>query len=288
VPFYKMLQTKNKVILDGCEYYFIITKDETKLEFVLHNDELLFIEIMTTEEFQKKIVEYNMDIEDIDSESFLKEISKTFCGSIDSKIETENKTDEELILKFNFETEGIPLAYKFKLRKGTSQEFCRYVTSKILNVIELLMQDRKELMKIIHNKDLELAEYKKSGLKLSRKDLATNEFVPDKYEINYIPNHNTPQEILMSSDVEKYIKVVETAKVQTKQDANENTIQTKQTNGVKSKKALKNEHRMAIQASLIAPSTVVNPSHQNKKALKRELSPGAKRKAALAKKLQSL
>ncbi len=67
MPFYKMLETKNKVILDGCEYYFIITKDETKLEFILHNDELLFIEIMTTEEFQKKIVENNMDIEDIES-----------------------------------------------------------------------------------------------------------------------------------------------------------------------------------------------------------------------------
>ena len=64
-------------------------------------------------------------------------------------------------------------------------------------------------------------------------------------------------------------------KVQTKQDANENTIQTKQTNGVKSKKALKNEHRMAIQASLIAPSTVVNPSHQNKKVGNRFLSNGS-------------
>ena len=33
--------------------------------------------------------------------------------------------------------------------------------------------------------DLELAEYKKSGLKLSRRDLATKEFVPGEYRANY-------------------------------------------------------------------------------------------------------
>ena len=61
--------------------------------------------------------------------------------------------------------------------------------------------------------DLELAEYKKSGLKLSRRDLATNEFVPDKHKINYAPSFRSPQEMLMRSDVQNFVSVVEKAKV---------------------------------------------------------------------------
>ena len=61
--------------------------------------------------------------------------------------------------------------------------------------------------------DLELAEYKKSGLKLSRRDLATNEFVPDKHKINYTSSFRSPQEMLMRSDVQNFVSVVEKTKV---------------------------------------------------------------------------
>ena len=62
-----MIETKKGIVIDESKYYFIITKDETKVEFALHNAELLFIETLTSDEFQSKIVEYNTEIEDIDS-----------------------------------------------------------------------------------------------------------------------------------------------------------------------------------------------------------------------------
>ena len=44
-------------------------------------------------------------------------------------------------------------------------------------------------------------------------------------------------------------------------------MKAEQTNAVKTKKARHYEQRRAIQANLIAPSTVVDPSHQNKKVI---------------------
>jgi len=63
--------------------------------------------------------------------------------------------------------------YSLNFNSGSSKEFFDNVTSKLLSTVDLLLDGQQDLFKIIRDKDIELGEFKHSGLKVTRPNLQT-------------------------------------------------------------------------------------------------------------------
>ena len=62
-----MTENKNQITLNKTNYSVIITNEENDIKFLLYNARVLFIEELTTKDFENKARLCNPELEDLDS-----------------------------------------------------------------------------------------------------------------------------------------------------------------------------------------------------------------------------
>ena len=77
---------------------------------------------------------------------------------------------------------GLPCSWAFKLLLAPAAAFYEAVTKGLVSCLHTLLEERRELFKIVRDKDLEIEEYVNTGVKLSRPALKTQWFRPEEFE----------------------------------------------------------------------------------------------------------
>jgi len=193
-------------------YDLVIEDDGYKLLWTDMKD--LFQEKLNAEEFSSKFAHLNPDLEDCDNSEGLKEIE-----SILTKIATCDKVDVRraetgLEIELDWSSDGLPWRWIFNLERQSSQSFQTNVTSSLTETIQLLLNQRNQLFRIIRDKDLEIDDYFASGAKLSRNSLKTEWFTQEKFLAgtqDFNPK-KTCLEVIASDDVRTAIEQLNTFK----------------------------------------------------------------------------
>jgi len=169
-----------QILLDNKQFWFLYIKDCDNLTFLVHDFVNIYIEKLGgINEYRDKVQKCNPDLEDLDSDAILDEVLEVI-GTTNCKSQVDSKPDE-INLSLNWDSDDLPINFNFRFRLGSAQDFFDYVTCKLLSTVDLLLSGQQDLFKIIRDKDIELGEFKHSGLKVTRPHLRTKWFEPREY-----------------------------------------------------------------------------------------------------------
>merc|ERR1711874_7955 len=90
------------------------------------------------------------------------------------------------------------------------QLLCQVLYLPFIQLSQHLIHTRESLLKTIHSKDLEIEDYKNNGSKLSRKNLKTRMFDPER-DLKAFDDEKTPDstaDIVESPDVRKILRTI--------------------------------------------------------------------------------
>ncbi|XP_023322283.1 uncharacterized protein LOC111696784 isoform X2 [Eurytemora carolleeae] len=188
----------NRIKLDQADFLFKHCRSEDTYSFYLTDMVYIYQEILSQDEINSRLQELNPDLEGFSAEDVVKDV----CAAVLNN-NSLTRTIKEDVYEFSlsWDNDGIPLVWTFYLRRGTAKMFSEIFTNQIIQSIDGLLEERKQLFKIIRDKDLELGEYKNSGVKITRPQLKTERFKEEKFLTNPLPaSSRSGLEILCSSD----------------------------------------------------------------------------------------
>jgi hypothetical protein len=188
----------SRVEVDESDFLFSDSRIGDKYRFHLTNMVYVYQETLTEPEISSRLQELNPDLEGLVVDEIVGELCKAV---LETKGLKAILLEDVYELDLSWEYDGIPLLWKFYLRRGCPEEFSEIFTSQIIKSIDGLLEERKQLFKIIRDKDIELGEFKNSGLKVTRPHLRTQWFKEENF-INHPlnPTQRSEMEILCSSD----------------------------------------------------------------------------------------
>eukprot|EP00088_Acartia_fossae_P008541 TRINITY_DN14095_c0_g1_i14.p1 TRINITY_DN14095_c0_g1~~TRINITY_DN14095_c0_g1_i14.p1 ORF type:complete len:283 (-),score=61.53 TRINITY_DN14095_c0_g1_i14:231-1079(-) len=278
-----------EVKLNDERFLYKCHKKGENTSFIMHNTIVMYIEELTKEEFQKKATECNPDIEDLEEDDLIEELWNNF-GRTTSNLEVEEKTEDCLKMKLSWDSDGIPLIWKFQFRRATADEFHEHLTSKLFNVIDVMLSGQQQLFKIIRDKDIELGEYKGVNVKITRPHLITKWFEPAKYfeTFQVESSGKSGLDTISCDEMKTYMKAAESLK-EDKSTSNGGAYSLATSSMVRQSKFKRKqklqEERMALQKACLEKPVL---SQATKRKITSEQSKRALKKAALTKKLQGL
>eukprot|EP00088_Acartia_fossae_P008549 TRINITY_DN14095_c0_g1_i9.p1 TRINITY_DN14095_c0_g1~~TRINITY_DN14095_c0_g1_i9.p1 ORF type:complete len:283 (-),score=65.67 TRINITY_DN14095_c0_g1_i9:231-1079(-) len=278
-----------EVKLNDERFLYKCHKKGENTRFIMHNTIVMYIEELTKEEFQKKATECNPDIEDLEEDDLIEELWNNF-GRTTSNLEVEEKTEDCLKMKLSWDSDGIPLIWKFQFRRATADEFHEHLTSKLFNVIDVMLSGQQQLFKIIRDKDIELGEYKGVNVKITRPHLITKWFEPSKYFETFQAESTGKSglETITSDEIKNYMKAADCLK-EDKSTSNGGAYSLATSSMVRQSK-FKRKQKLQKERMDLQKACLEMPVHSQatKRKMTSEQSKRVMKKAALNKKLQGL
>ena len=139
----------------------------------------IYTEHLNTASIQSRFTEQNPGMETEDFLDFLDNVRTALSESNKSTISLMRQTDS-CRLDITWTIEGIDYQWFFQTKVQPHQLLCQVFYRPFIQLSQHLVHTRDSLLGIIHSKDLEIEDYKNSGSKLSRKNLKTRMFDPEK------------------------------------------------------------------------------------------------------------
>jgi len=292
-----MVSSWKQISLDNQTFWFLFEKGSDNLTFIVHDFVNIYIEKLSSTESREKVQKCNPDLEDLDSDAILEEVLEIF-GTTKCKSQVNWKSDE-INISLNWDSDDLPIFFEFQFRLGSPKEFFDNVTSKLLSTVDLLLAGQQDLFKIIRDKDIELGEFKHSGLKVTRPNLQTKWFEPREYLKTVTsttkPSLHQDTQNLTNTALIDYLrkidenKTVKDKKVEQSVGGNDTVISSSQdkSDSLAKKSPLKDSEKEE-KTTVVSPEITVKVIKPVKRQINSVSVEEAARKAKLKKKLQKL
>jgi len=177
-------------LLEGEEHFLMAcNQSNDSYEFHLTDCTHLYTESLKSDGFKQRIEEINPDLE-ISTDEFFSEILKAL--DCHKNITRTQEADSSMTLTLNWKVDDIPLMWKIYLRHGSAEQMYNLFTAQLIKSMGILQSERTELFRVIRAKDIELGEFKSSGMKMSRPHLRTEWFEPAEFLARPTPTDDDP------------------------------------------------------------------------------------------------
>jgi len=162
------------------EGQFLVACNKLKDSYEFHLTDCmhLYTESLKSDGFKQRMEEINPDLE-VSSIEFFSEILKAI--DCPENITKTKEADGSMTLSINWEVDDIPLTWKMYLSHGSAEQMYNVFTTQLIKSMGILQSERTELFRVIRAKDIELGEFKSSGMKMSRPHLRTEWFEPAEF-----------------------------------------------------------------------------------------------------------
>ncbi|XP_051162275.1 uncharacterized protein LOC127282195 [Leptopilina boulardi] len=167
-------------ILDK-NYAFASRKENNVYKIFFTNFITIWLEELTMETIihRCKVLNPLLKIEALNIQKTIDEILSQIPEILDCAVEESN--NYKITLYNNIK--GGKLKFELHLNRGSNEDFYETITKSISLISMDLIEKHHQLLKIIKDKDEEIAEYKAEGAQLIRKNIATKPFNEDCLKI---------------------------------------------------------------------------------------------------------
>ena len=169
----------------------------------------IYTEQLNTARIQSRFTEKNPGMETEDFLDFLDDVRTALSGGSKSTISLTRQTDS-CRLDITWTVEGIDYKWFFQANVQPHQLLYQVLYLPFIQLSQHLIHTRDSLLRTIRSKDLEIEDYKNNGSKLSRKNLKTRMFDPEK-DLKAFDDEKTPDstaDIVESPDVRKILRTI--------------------------------------------------------------------------------
>jgi len=160
-------------------------------EFCLWDFSVLWYEKVGYDNFRARAKELNPNVEA--KLSYLlkfvqKSVEENKEGETTFKVKEEDTTsDDKRVVKMKTKLQaGVPFVWEFHCSLGEKDMVGSHLVQPLLAMIVELKRQQTELFTLLRKKDLEIMDYKDSGVRLSRKSIGTSEFDEDTFKSKMI------------------------------------------------------------------------------------------------------
>lgn len=158
----------------------------TSITVVATDFRCLYLEHLDESALQDRCKELNPDIE-VTTESLVKHVSEGLTAAIEGNTKkapelTAITASDSLILCLNMSIGDVSFNWKFTMVAQSSSSFYSQVTLQMLVMLATLQEQKERLFAFLHKKDAEIAEYKASGARTTKKQLRTSPFDEDEFK----------------------------------------------------------------------------------------------------------
>lgn len=158
----------------------------TSITVVATDFRCLYQDYLDEGALQDRCKELNPDIE-VTTESLVKHVSEGLTAAIERKTKkapevTAIAASESLILCLKMSIGDVGFNWKFTMAAQSGSAFYSQVTLQMLVMLATLQEQKERLFAFLRNKDAEIAEYKASGARLTKRQLRTSPFDEDEFK----------------------------------------------------------------------------------------------------------
>ncbi|XP_020632000.1 non-homologous end-joining factor 1-like [Orbicella faveolata] len=162
---------------------------DSSYEFCLWDSSTFWHEKVEQDIFKRRTKELNPNVE-AKLSYLLKFVQKSVeeCNQKEESTFTINEeADDQLIVKMKTKLQaGVPFVWEFHCSVGQKDMVGSQLVQPMLAMINELQRRQTELCVLLRKKDLEILDYKGSGVRLSRKSLGTTEFDENSFKSKMI------------------------------------------------------------------------------------------------------
>ncbi|XP_077562072.1 non-homologous end-joining factor 1-like [Haemaphysalis longicornis] len=158
----------------------------TSITVVATDFRYLYLDHLDESALQDRCKELNPDIE-VTTESLVKHVSEGLTAAIEGNTKkapelTAITASDSLILCLSMSIGDVNFNWKFTMAAQSNSAFYSQVTLQMLVMLATLQEQKERLFAFLHKKDAEIAEYKASGARTTKKQLRTSPFDEDEFK----------------------------------------------------------------------------------------------------------
>ncbi|EDO43563.1 predicted protein [Nematostella vectensis] len=175
---------------------------ESSYEIYISDFKRLWFERVEGKDFLHRAKEFNPNLEA--EMSFLQKHLKKLVHSQDKETSYDIVVDDiiddkKLVLRMKTKLQaGVPFVWEFHCTTKAPEHIFTHITHPLLAMVAELQRREQELCRMLTKKDAELADYKDSGYKLSRRNLETQVFNEEEFCKTMLLSPGFPECILHS------------------------------------------------------------------------------------------
>ncbi|XP_022201581.2 non-homologous end-joining factor 1 isoform X1 [Nilaparvata lugens] len=169
-----------QIIIDEKLYLLRNSKDGSQFHIYITDLLKIWIEDLSEDKLLQRCKDMN-PLYEASSEILIQRIKELVELESSDVRTTITESNGQIELAISSYLGGVIFKMKFSLSLGSPEMFFKQMTSPLIRMVEELKDQQNELFGLLNKKDIEIEEYKMSGMKITRKNVETKPFIKEEF-----------------------------------------------------------------------------------------------------------